>query len=308
MNKLGVVRNKNTKQLLNGHKYLDDHKYSLTHDDGKQKNRSSYVLMIKMFGSHKEIESSIKTFNEKKRNIPRDINFIEGEEWRDYSPEGCESIKVSSLGRISKNNKIIPGSKKKDGCLVFRLKEIDNNGYKTFRVHKIVLAAFTHEDDKKIVIHKNNIKDDNRLVNLEYATLQKSKTGDHKKGTKPVQQFDLKGNFIETYSSCMEAARKTNSDDRSIGKCCKGEIKTHNCYVWRYLNDDTLPPIEDEYLKRKPRTRRVNQYRIDGSFKYTFNSLKEAAHSVGLNSTTSISACCRNRQKSAGGFLWKYEN
>lgn len=48
----------------------------------------------------------------------------------------------------------------------------------------------------------------------------------------------------------------------------------------------------------------VNQYDLEGNFIKQWSSIKEAQLKLGINN---VSACCNNRRKKAGGYIWKYE-
>ena len=51
---------------------------------------------------------------------------------------------------------------------------------------------------------------------------------------KPVEQYDLNGNFINDYPRITIAAEKTNSRTSGICSTCKGVTKTHNGFIWKY--------------------------------------------------------------------------
>lgn len=51
--------------------------------------------------------------------------------------------------------------------------------------------------------------------------------------------------------------------------------------------------------------RKVKQYTKDGEFVKEWDSIKEAAIELGLK-TPNIIACCKNKQKTCGGYEWKY--
>ena len=55
---------------------------------------------------------------------------------------------------------------------------------------------------------------------------------------------------------------------------------------------------EKKYIK-------VVQYTIDNQYVNEYESVKIAGESTNIFAT-SISACCRGRVKTAGGFIWKY--
>ena len=56
-----------------------------------------------------------------------------------------------------------------------------------------------------------------------------------KESKKPVNQFDLDGNLLATYSSIHEAGRQLNISWSGIGRVCRGikYYKTAGGYVWR---------------------------------------------------------------------------
>lgn len=64
---------------------------------------------------------------------------------------------------------------------------------------------------------------------------------------KIVYQYDLKGKFINKYSSTGEAARSLGVYSGShIGECCRGKIKTYKGFVWRYAEDIVSPSDENQ--------------------------------------------------------------
>ena len=50
----------------------------------------------------------------------------------------------------------------------------------------------------------------------------------------------------------------------------------------------------------------VCQYSMQGIFIKEFGSIMEARRETGVNDT-SISLCCRNKQKTSGNYIWKYK-
>jgi hypothetical protein len=62
---------------------------------------------------------------------------------------------------------------------------------------------------------------------------------------KEVLQYDLKGKYINKYSSTGEAARSIGVKNGShIGECCRGKIKQYKGFVWRYGEDIVSTFIE----------------------------------------------------------------
>lgn len=55
----------------------------------------------------------------------------------------------------------------------------------------------------------------------------------------------------------------------------------------------------------KTRSKSVRQYFLNGTLFATYKSIGEACRSTNIN-TGNISACCNKKQKTAGGFIWKF--
>lgn len=109
---------------------------------------------------------------------------VENEEWKDIP--GIKNYQASNLGRIRSldrliTSKIINGPFLKSGRVLktslnnitgYRFVHIKiNNKRKHLLVHRLIAITFIpNPENKRCVNHKNSIRDDNRLVNLEWAT------------------------------------------------------------------------------------------------------------------------------------------
>ncbi len=115
---------------------------------------------------------------------------------------------------------------------------------------------------------------------------------------KPVLQYDLKGNIIKEFNSVKEAKVQFGS---FIDTCLKGKGKKAGGYFWGYKNKN-IPQFDASFRKGKT----VNQYNLKGELINTFNSTQEAERLFNNYSKDNIGACCRNTQKTAYGYKWKY--
>lgn len=116
-----------------------------------------------------------------------------------------------------------------------------------------------------------------------------------------VRQYDLDGNYIAEFDSTADAARTYGVDRTLISAVCRRKRHSGVGYQWRYAEDD--PPRD--YVSEQKSMSRVNQYSICGEYIDTFKSITAASIALGIN-RSSISACCSGKNKTAGGYLWRY--
>jgi hypothetical protein len=79
-------------------------------------------------------------------------------------------FEISNQGRIRKkiDGKILKANKCNKGYLKIRL-FVSKENFKSHKVHRLVMNAFSDIKDQPQVNHINGIKDDNRLENLEWS-------------------------------------------------------------------------------------------------------------------------------------------
>ena len=56
--------------------------------------------------------------------------------------------------------------------------------------------------------------------------------------SKTVYQYDLNGNYITKYKSCIEAGKNVNVTKTAIASCCRGVCKTVKNFIWSYKYAD----------------------------------------------------------------------
>lgn len=133
---------------------------------------------------------------------------------------------------------------------------------------------------------------------------------------KAVSQYTTDGQFIKTYKSVTEASKALGILQNSISQCLNGKSRTAGKFVWKYAdevkNQEPImqePIIEDCIKKGEPTNiiKAVNQYTKDGEFIETYKTVAEASRATGI-CEGSIRHCVKDRRKTAGGFVWKYDN
>lgn len=131
-----------------------------------------------------------------------------------------------------------------DGYIVALLTK-DNIGKRLYLHRLLALHFIPNPENKPQVNHKNGIKHDNRLVNLEWVTVKENihhairtgltilPPGFHKK---PTIQFDINGVMLNEFSSALEASEKTGIGYSLIRKAASGAIPKAAGYKWKYKN------------------------------------------------------------------------
>lgn len=197
------------------------------------------------------------------------LENIEGEEWRDVV--GYEGIyQVSNMGRV----KSLANDKTRKEKILIQRK--NNNGYlqlmlckygkiKHYYVHRLVGNAFLENPNNyPYYNHKNEIKTDNRAVNLEpcthkynlnYKTAQARRVAhtdfkaivekrkiDYKaiaeKLSRQVYQYDKDGTLVAIWESTNECGRN-GYNQGNVTECCNGNRKSHKNYIWSYTPIDS---------------------------------------------------------------------
>lgn len=117
---------------------------------------------------------------------------------------------------------------------------ISNNGIGTeVFIHIIVAELYLSKiPGKNIVNHKNSMRADNRVENLEWCTSSENSLHSYNNGrkisTRVVKQFSRNGEFIISYESAKIASTSTAIGIDTIRSCCQGKSKSAGGFIWTY--------------------------------------------------------------------------
>lgn len=185
--------------------------------------------------------------------------------------DGYQNYLINSEGVIVSNRsgKILKTQIQNCG---YELCHLTNNGSrKAFTVHRLVAKSFIpNPDNKPQVNHKNGIKTDNSVKNLEWVDLKENMrhafdtglmvnnikrgrrrmreigkkyakiNGDRlkqfaKETSKPIIQLDINGKFIKEYPSIKSARKELNISN--INKVLNGQYKQTGGFKWVLKED-----------------------------------------------------------------------
>lgn len=155
--------------------------------------------------------------------------------------EGYNNYEVSNMGNVRrlfpKGYHYLKQIQKRDGYM--RVVLCKNGQQKTFYVHRLVAKAFIpNPDNLPQVNHKNFIRNDNRVDNLEWC--------DNKYNTRYSQAKPIVG-----YNDKMVIAFEAIADVELIGlnasnvsACLSGRYKTSGGLQWKYITKEEFDNLK----------------------------------------------------------------
>lgn len=172
--------------------------------------------------------------------------------------------KLKTVDRFVKRTDGYISEKKSKNVTIFK----NQSGYETASlckknskikifIHRIVAMAFIeNKENKSQVNHKNGIRHDNNVDNLEWCTPKENVNHSYKilgkkhnciglfnKGGKKVAMYNLNGELECVFDSTMDVQRKKNIHNSKISANCLGKISKTNGYIFKYFTENALKKI-----------------------------------------------------------------
>lgn len=188
---------------------------------------------------------------------------------------------------------------------------------KTFSRLKDVLDLFEIEgshiwkkgfltSDKYVFMFTDSVKDVD-VLNLDFLNPKPNVKA------KSVNQYDLNGELICTFSSLSSASKELGLSYKSMSSCANHKCQSSGGFVWRYVDDPVqfVQPrtcTESRKLNNSYPYKPVDQIDLNsGNVICTFRSVTDAAEHFNVTSA-SISSVARHvgNCKSAAGFGWEF--
>jgi hypothetical protein len=110
---------------------------------------------------------------------------------------------------------------KKDLTKTAQEKRVKNTNFKESR------SKIDHKSSRAKAVANTDYKARNSKIDWELRT---------NKLKKPVNQYDLEGNFIKRWDSAIDASKLFSKNSSNITRCLKGELKHAYKFIWKYAN------------------------------------------------------------------------
>lgn len=220
----GKCFNQKTGKYLKGQSNYKNkyHSYNLTMPDGTKKRLYTHRLVAMAYLSNDDPENK-NQINHKDGNVLN--NCVDNLEWVSQSENQQHAIK----NELRKFNHIYCFDKNKK--LVAEYKNIQE-ACRAVKISESTLGIALRSPKAKLTNGFYWDKQPELRETVFYPNTGKAKV---------TYQYDLNGRFLAEYPSCAAAARATHSNSKHIGTCCRGGLKTHNGFIWRYAEDIVSP-------------------------------------------------------------------
>jgi hypothetical protein len=134
--------------------------------------------------------------------------------------------------------------------------------------------------------NKNNV-----IINITYN----KNTNKNKDKLTYIIQYNINNKEIARFNSISEASRNTKIYSKGISDVCNGKKEKAGGYIWKRVNNN----------EQKTNSNYVIQYNLDNKELTKYKTIAEATKKTKVDGSA-ISKVCKGKQKTAGGYIWRY--
>jgi len=182
-----------------------------------------------------------------------------------------------------------------------------NGKSKTFLVHRLVAQAFIpNPENKPQINHMNGIKNDNRVLNLEWCTQDENNKHALETGLLKTQKGERHGNAVLSSDQVLEICNLLDTTDLT-----RDEIASKYLVTGSTITDIHLGRKWDELTNRKFSIKplkmcEINSKPVINCKGETFKSATEASLVYGFKGCSAIARVCSGKAVRAANLEWRY--
>lgn len=173
--------------------------------------------------------------------------------------------------------------------------------------------------------HKGRIKS-NETIRKMKESKGYSNENSYKKKTinkiryQKIEQYTLKGEYVQTFNSISDAVVFCGRDVKKVGVSAILKALSDFKYIaygyrWKRIEiNDNLErecrynPLIVTHKYNRKNVKRIYQFTLEGEFVKEFESAADVCRELGLSNTNDIHLVCKGKRYSAKGFIWRYES
>lgn len=198
-------------------------------------------------------------------------------------------------------------------CTNIKQRSWNGEGYKECPYFWKAICKYGWDNFSHEILH-DNIKTQDEANKLEIKYIEKYKSTNPEYGYNislggsneehnnvPVYQYSLSGEFIDGYSSHIEAENKTGIGRMAIAAASRGERMSASGYIWSREKADKIEPHLFNTKSCK-----VYQYDLSGKYITEYENAHEAGKQFGYYASHRIIQCCNKERNKFKNYQWRY--